>query len=338
MNALVTGAGGFLGGHIARMLRDRGDGVVALGRRQNPRLQADGIATVQADLADESALTKACAGVDVVFHVAALTDVWGRRPAMWRTNVLGTEHVLQACRRQGVGRLVYTSTPSVVFGDGDLCGVDESQPYPRRYRSWYPRTKAEAEQRVLQANSAALRTVALRPHLIWGPGDPHLIPRVIERARAGRLVRVGDGRNRVDVTYITNAARAHLQACDALARGQAAGRAYFISQGQPVELWPWLDEILLRLDLPPVTRSVSYRMARRVGGVLEVLHAVTGRPREPIMTRFIASQLACSHYFDISAARRDLGYAPEIGTAEGLERLIADLRGRTSRRAINPLS
>jgi nucleoside-diphosphate-sugar epimerase len=224
-------------------------------------------------------------------------------------------------------KLIHTSTPSVVFGEDDLCGVDESQPYPTRYLADYPETKAVAEQMVLAANSPNLATVALRPHLIWGPGDPHLIPRVIDRARRGRLVQVGDGKNLVDITYIDNAAEAHVLACDALAPGaRCAGRAYFISQGEPVVLWLWLNEILTAVGAPNVIRTVSYRTARRLGAALEGLYRATRIITEPRMTRFLASQLAKSHYFNIEAARRDFGYRPRVIAAEGVRRLVASLR------------
>lgn len=326
MKALVTGGGGFLGGRIVELLLERGDDVTVLGRRRYAHLEQKGVGIVQADVRDADAVADACAGQEVVFHVAAVTDLWGRRKPIWEINVGGTRNVVAGCRQHGVPRLVYTSTPSVVFGDQDLIGVDESQPYPDHYLAHYPASKAAAEQLVLHANGDGLATVALRPHLIWGPGDPHLIPRIIERARRGKLVQVGNDDTRVDVTYIDNAAQAHLLACGALcATARCAGRAYFISQGEPVLLWPWLNLILSRVGAPPITRKMSYRKARLAGGVCELLHKLLRRNSEPLMTRFLATQLAKSHYFDISASRRDFGYEPKISTAEGLERLVAEL-------------
>ncbi len=324
MKALVTGGGGFLGGRIARMLHDRGHEVIALGRSRYPQLEQAGIATVQADVCDGPALSSAFRGVEVVFHAAACVGIWGRRRTFWEVNVQGTRNVIEACRRCGVSKLVFTSSPSVVFGDQELCGVDESQPYPRRFLADYPETKAVAERLVLEANRDDLLTVALRPHLVWGPGDPHLIPRVIERARRGQLMRVGDGTNLVDVTYIDNAAEGHLLAAQALSpNAPSAGRAYFITQGEPVCLWSWLGEILARVGAPPVRRAVSFGTARRASWLLEGIWGLLGLRSEPRVTRFLASQLARSHYFDISAARRDLGYEPRVSTSEGLERLFA---------------
>lgn len=327
MKALVTGGGGFVGSRVAQMLRARGDTVTALGRRPYDHLTRAGIACVQADLRDAGAVRDACAGQDCVFHVAALARIWGPRRDFWEINVKGTEHVIAACRAAGVPRLVFTSSPSVVFGERELAGVDESQPYPDRYLAWYPETKAIAERAVLDANGPGLATVALRPHLVWGPCDPHLVPGVLARARRGRLVQVGDGSNRVDITYIDNAAEAHLLAADALAAGSAcAGRAYFISQGEPVALWPWLKSIIRAVGAPPATRAMSYRAARRVGAFLEAWHRLFCIRSEPLMTHFLATQLAQSYYFNISAAQRDLGYQPRISTAEGFERMVARLR------------
>jgi nucleoside-diphosphate-sugar epimerase len=309
------------------MLHARGDEVSIL-CRSNYEIVAPFIAHAhQADLRDAAAVRRACAGMDVVFHAASLTGVWGPLPEYQTINVDGTKNVLDACRANEVPKLVYTSSPSVVFGRGDLCGVDESQPYPHRYLAAYPKTKAQAECLVLAANDNSLSTVALRPHLIWGPGDPHLIPRVIERARKGKLRQVGDGKNRVDITYIDNAAEAHLLAADALRpSAPCAGRAYFISQGEPVALWPWLDQLLAAVGVPRVTRKISLRTASLMGATLEGLHKVLGLRREPLMTRFVANQLAKSHYFDISAAKRDLGYVPRVSTQDGMIMLVEWLK------------
>ncbi|HNQ23819.1 MAG TPA: NAD-dependent epimerase/dehydratase family protein [Phycisphaerae bacterium] len=328
MKALVTGGGGFIGSRIARMLRARGDDVTVLGRRDYPALAREGIRTIQADIRAAADVLDACRNMDTVFHTAALADIWGPRQLYWAINVEGTRNVIAACRAAGVRKLVFTSSPSVVFGEASFEGVDESQPYPRRYLAAYPETKAAAERLVLAANGPALATMALRPHLVWGPGDPHLIPALLALARSGRLVQVGDGRNRVDITYVDNAAGAHVLAADALAPGApCAGRAYFVSQGEPVVLWEWLGQILAAASVPPVGRVVSYRTARRVGVWLEMLHWVTRRRERPWMTRFLATQLSHTYYFNINAARRDFGYTPQVSTQEGFARLAAWLRG-----------
>jgi nucleoside-diphosphate-sugar epimerase len=287
---------------------------------------------VRGDIRDNDAVRAACSGIDCVFHAAALPGI-GMDGDRYRTvNQVGTELLLANCRRQGVRRIVYTSSPSVVFAGRDQCRIDESAPYDfewmRASRAYYSEHKACAEQAVLAANGSEMTTCALRPHLIWGPGDTHLVPRLIARARSGRLRRVGDGTNLVDVTYVENAADAHLLAADALASeaALAAGKAYFISQGEPVNCWQWIDEILALAGLPPVRKSISLKTATRIGALCEAAYRLLWTKREPPMTRFLAAQLAKSHWFDISAARRDLGYSPRVSIAEGMQRLGKWLR------------
>jgi nucleoside-diphosphate-sugar epimerase len=322
MNALVTGGGGFLGGAIVRRLRARGDAVRSLSRGRYPDLDALGVAQFQGDVADAAAVAGAAAGCDIVFHVAAKAGAHGRYTEYYRANVTGTENVLAACRRHGVRRLVYTSSPSVVFNGRDMEGVDESVPYPPHYDAHYPRTKALAEQLVLWANGPDLATVSLRPHLIWGPGDNHLVPRIIARARAGRLRRIGTASKLIDSTYIDNAADAHLLAGDRLAPGSpVVGKGYFLSQGEPVPLWGLVNRILAAAGLPPVTRSVPYAAAYAAACALEAAYAVLRLRGEPPMTRFLARELSTAHWFDLSAARRDLGYEPGVSLDEGLRRL-----------------
>jgi nucleoside-diphosphate-sugar epimerase len=245
-------------------------------------------------------------------------------------NVLGTEHVVQACLQKGVGRLVFTSSPSVTF-DGfkkmgaDQNGIDESAPYAARWLCHYPHSKALAEQRVLAANKQGrLLTCALRPHLVWGPRDTHLIPRLIDRARRGRLRRVGAGQNRIDISYVENAAEAHLLAADALKPGSpVAGSSYFISQGDPVNCWDWIDQVLALAGLPTVNKSMSFHAAWRLGGIFDRVYSLARLTGDPPMTRFLAAQLATNHWFEIGRARHDFGYFPRVSTDEGMERLAA---------------
>jgi nucleoside-diphosphate-sugar epimerase len=267
-----------------------------------------------------------------VFHVAAKVGVWGPRAQFHAANVLGTRAVIEGCREHGVARLVHTSTPSVVYNGRDLAGADESLPLTTRCPSPYPLTKAAAEAEVLRAHSAGLSTVALRPHLIWGPGDPHLVPRILSRARAGRLRIVGTGLNRVDMTHVENAADAHLAAEAALlACAGAGGRAYFITDGQPVILWDWINALLAAVGVAPVTRRLPLAAAYAAGAACETAWAGLRLPGEPPMTRFVAAELAKDHWFDITAARRDLGYAPRAAGTAALADLAAGLRvSRTS--------
>jgi nucleoside-diphosphate-sugar epimerase len=286
-------------------------------------LAALGVELVQADIRDRAAVLTACRDMDTVFHAAGIAGIAGPWDLFYGVNTLGTRHVIDGCRAHGVGRLVYTSSPSVTFDGRDQCGVDESAPYPRRWLCHYQHTKALAEQEVLAANGRdGLLTCSLRPHLIWGPRDRHLIPRLLDRARKGRLRRVGDGTNRIDMIYVENAARAHLLAAEALRPGSpAAGRAYFLSQGEPVLCWQWIDELLALAGLPPVKKSISFSAAWAVGAICEASWNLLHLRGEPPMTRFLAAQLARSHYFDIGRARRDLGYEPTVSTAEGMRRL-----------------
>ena len=327
VNALVTGGSGFIGSAVVQQLRDSGAAVRSLSRRPAPELATLGVDVVRGDLADPAAVDAAVAGCDVVFHVAAKAGVAGRCADYVHSNVDGTRNVLAACRRHGVRRLVYTSTPSVVHTGAPIRGGDERLPYARRYDSPYPRTKAVAERMVLGANDAALATVALRPRLVWGPGDTQLVPRIVARARSGRLRLVGDGGALIDTTYIDDAARAHLLAADRLAPGAAcAGRPYFVTSGAPLPVRDVVNRILAAAGLPPVTATVPFPVAYAAGAVVEAGFRLLRRTDDPPMTRFLARQLATTVWFNISAARHDLGYTPQVTLDEGLAALANSLR------------
>jgi nucleoside-diphosphate-sugar epimerase len=327
MKAFVTGGGGFLGGAVVRRLLARGDRVVSLSRRRYPDLDALGVEQHQADLADAEGVARAAAGCDVAFHVAARAGLGGRYRDYHRANVTGTDHVLAACRRHGIRRLVYTSSPSVVFDGKDMKGADESVPYPRHHDAPYARTKALAEQRVRAADGPAMATVSLRPHLIWGPGDNHLVPRILARARAGWLRMIGGRSPLIDSIYIDNAADAHLLAADRLHPGAPmAGKVYFITNDEPLPLWDLVNRILAAAGLGPITRSVPFPLAYAAGWVLEKLFPLLPGSPEPPMTRFLARELSTAHWFATSAARRDLGYEPKVSVEQGLRRLAAHLR------------
>jgi len=325
MKALVTGGGGFVGKAVIDRLLGQGISVTSLGRSPQLELVAKGVRVLQVDLVDKEAVVAACEGMDVVFHVAAKAGVWGSRESFYSANVVGTRNVLAGCRAQKVRYLVYTSTPSVVFNGGEFTGEDESLPYGSNWLCHYAETKAIAEQEVLAANGEEdLATVALRPHLVWGIGDPHLLPRVIARAKAGRLRMVGDGQNKVDISHVDNVADAHILALEALQAGQANGKPYFISQGEPVVLWDWLNGILTRLNIPPVTKQISVGKAKSLGAVLEGVWRVFRLKGEPPMTRFVAVELAKSHFYSIEAAKRDLGYQPIVSTQLGVDAFVED--------------
>ena len=322
MKALVTGGGGFLGQAIVRGLRKRGTEVRSLSRSAHDSLDALGVEQRKGDLADPASVSSAVQGCDIVFHVAAKPGIWGDYEEYHRPNVVGTQNVIAACRGHGVRRLVYTSSPSVVFNGRDMQGVNESVPYPASYEAHYPRTKAMAEQLVRAANDAQLATVSLRPHLIWGPGDNHLLPRLVARARAGQLARIGSRPNLIDTIHVDNAADAHLLAADRLSPGAPiAGKVYFISQGEPVPMWEMVNRLLDAAGAPPVSRAIPVWLALALAWGFETAARVAHSAREPRLTRFVVHELSTAHWFDISAARRDLGYSPGISIAEGLELL-----------------
>ena len=324
MTALVTGGGGFLGHAIVLGLLERGAMVRSFSRQAHAALQALGVEQLAGDLADPAAVSAAVRGSEIVFHVAAKPGIWGDYGDYYRPNVTGTQNVIAACRAHGVRRLVYTSSPSVVFDGRDMEGVDESAPYPGHFEAHYPRTKALAEQLVRAANDPQLATVSLRPHLIWGPGDNHLLPRLAARARAGQLARIGSRAKLIDTVYVDNAAEAHLLAAERLAPGSpVAGKVYFISQGEPVPMWEMVNRLLEAAGAPPVTRTVPVWLATALAWGFESTHRLTGNQREPRLTRFVVRELSTAHWFDISAARRDLGFSPRISIAEGLELLRA---------------
>lgn len=327
MRALVTGGGGFLGRYIVEQLVARGDSVRVFSRQRYPELDAIGVESQTGDLQAPSAVSAACERMDVVFHAAALPGIWGPWKLFHGVNTLGTQHVIDACRKRGVGRLVFTSSPSVVYDGHDHLGADESLPYATKFLCHYPHSKALAEQAVLAANGQdGLATCALRPHLIWGPRDTQLIPRLIERAKRGQLRRVGDGQNLISMVYVENAARAHLLAADALSLSSSvAGQAYFINEPEPVNLWNWINTLLARAGLPPVTKSIPAGAATAIGAIMEGIHTLFGIKSEPRMTRFLASQLSRSHWYRVDKARRDFGFESAVSVEEGLHRLEPEL-------------
>ncbi len=328
MNALVTGGGGFLGRYIVEQLIASGAAVGVYSRRRFAELEALGVTSLRGDLRDAERVAEACRGVDTVFHTAAVPGIWGPWSLYYETNTVGTRNVIAACVASGVSRLVYTSSPSVVYDGRPHEGADESLPYPARFSAHYPKSKALAEQAVLAANGrSGLKTIALRPHLIWGPRDNHLLPRLVQRAKKGRLRRVGDGTNLVSMSYVENTAHAHLLAARALAEGRPCdGKAYFINEPEPVRLWEWVDQLLGAAGLRAVKKSVPAPVAWAVGAVLEVAAKVTRSCDEPIMSRFLASQLSSSHWYRVDAARRDFGYEPLVTADEGLRRTTPDLK------------
>jgi nucleoside-diphosphate-sugar epimerase len=323
MKIFVTGGGGFLGFAIVQQLHAIGHEVVSFSRTDHPELNRHGVTHIRGDLSDYHALKEAMTGCGAVFHVAAKTGVWGKYQDYYKVNVAGTENVLKACRELGIRNFVFTSSPSVVFDGKDSEGKDESLDYPKKYTAWYPETKAMAEKLVMAANDVTLKTVSLRPHLIWGPGDTHYIPRLFKKAKAEKLFILTKSPKLVDCIYVANAAKAHLQAFDQLVKnpGKVEGKTYFISQGEPIPISEFINKLLATGGFPPVTKYLSPGFARLTGRLLEMIYAIFRINSEPPITLFLAQQLSSSHWYDISAAKKDFGYLPEVSLDEGMERL-----------------
>lgn len=327
MKALVTGGGGFLGSNLVKALRARGDEVRVLARGDYPEVRALGAETLRGDITDATATAKACEGMDVVFHTAAKAGGWGDPKEYEAINVTGTDNVIAGCRAAKVPVLIHTSSPSVVHGHEDIEGSNESIPYAAHFTAHYPRTKAISEQHALAASDAALKVIALRPHFIWGPGDRHLLPRLIARAKTGRLRQIGSRDPKCDTIYIDNCVHAHLLAADKLLGGAPlGGKPYFVSDDAPIGVWTMANKMLACAGLGPVGRPIPAGLAYAVGATMEGVFWLFRVEREPLITRFGASELSYAQWFDISAARRDLGYAPRVSIDEGLARLAASLR------------
>lgn len=327
MKALVTGGGGFLGGAIVKALLKRGDKVKTIQRGDYPYLLELGAEIHKGDLTQFEDIYEAVKNCDVVFHAAAKAGVWGDYDDYYQANVVATKNVIEACRKNKVANLVYTSTPSVVFDGNNEEGINETTPYSKRFFNAYQKTKAEAEQRVINANGESLKTVSLRPHLIWGPGDNHLVPRVINRAKVGRLRLVGNKDYKVDSCYIDNAANAHILAANELmSTGKCAGKSYFISNDEPINMRELLNKILNAAGLSGINKRVPERLAYCLGAILEIVYKSFNIQNEPIMTRFVARQLSTAHWFDLTAAKQDFDYEVLISIDEGMERLKQSLR------------
>ena len=274
------------------------------------------------DVADAQVVDRAVEGCQTIFHTAAKAGIWGSDHDYARINVQGTHNVIAACRANGARRIIYSSSPSVVFNGRDMEGVDESVPYSSRYEAAYPETKARAEQLILAANSPELGHDLDSSSFDLGPRRQQSAAEDSARARRGQLRRIGRRDPLIDPIYIDNAAEAHLLAADRLRPGAAiAGRTYFVTQGETIPLWNMINLFLRAAGLAPVKRSVSLPVAFAAAGLLELTYVLSRREQEPPMTRFLARQLSTTHWFNIDAARRDLGYHPRVSIAEGLERL-----------------
>ena len=311
-----------MGMALIKRLIAEGHKVTSFSRREYPLHWALGISSIQADIRDQEALDKAFKNRDVVYHLAAKVGIWGKYEDYYSTNVTGTFNVIKACRKQGVSRIIFTSSSSVVFDGSDLDGIDESYPYPEKHGSHYASTKAMAERLIMEANSKELKTISLRPHLVWGPYDAHLVPGVLKRAGSGKLRRIGDKEHFIDTTYIDNMTDALLLAAEALdSIPVAAGKALFITNGEPARVWDFVNSIIQIAGHEPVQKKIPERVAMTAAGIAEWFHKVFKIKTEPFMTRFAIKEMCTNHWFDISAARKILGYNPRVSYAEGFKHL-----------------
>lgn len=313
LRVLVTGYGGFLGSHISQQLIDHGIRVLGLARNPYPNLAAIGVQIFQGDAADRDSVQSIVRQCDAIIHTAAIAGVGGDPKDYEHANIRATEVLLDAAKEAKLGAFVFCSSPSVVFDGKPQRNIDESEPYPKKFLADYPRTKAMAEQIVL--NSANdIPVCSLRPHLIWGAGDNHLTPRLVQRARANKLRIVGDGKNVIDTVHVEYAATAHVNALKILLdRPQSInGRSFFITDGQPIGCWDWIELILKQFGLTKPQKSISLTAAYRLGNAFEIVYKALRIRSEPPMTRFVALQMGLDHYYDITSAKRLLDYKPII--------------------------
>ena len=319
MKILVTGGGGFLGSSICRQLSKLNHQVIAFQRSPAHHLETDGIVTTQGDITDYCSLLAAAKDCQAIIHTAGKAGVWGDPSDYHRINVDGTANVIKVCREHAIPILVHTSSPSIVHSGGDIGGADESLPIADHFNAPYPSSKAEAEILVAAANSTELKTTALRPHLIWGPGDPHILPRLAAKASGGTLALPGPDKI-IDTIFVENAALAHVKALDELqGSARCAGKAYFVTNNEPMPQGEIIRKLLAAIGIDVKIRAVPVGIAKTAGAICETIWRTFGLKSEPPVTRFSVEQLATAHWFDTSAAERDFGYTPTITIAQGLE-------------------
>lgn len=315
MRILVTGASGMLGRATARGLLERGDQVTVLQRRPSGLPCRE----VLGDVADPAVTRRAARGQDAVLHLAAKVDVTGPWAQYAHANIGGTRAVVDACRVAGVGRLVHVSSPSVAHAGAALVGAGAGRADPAAARGRYARSKAVAELDALAADSPSLAVLAIRPHLVWGPGDPQLVARIVQRARSGRLPVIGSGTALIDTTYVDNAAAALAAAVDAC--GPVRGEALVVSNGEPRPVAEVLARLCRAAGVPGPRGRVPFGAAWLAGAAAEAVWAGTGRRSVPPLTRFLAEQLATAHWFDQRRTRAALGWRPGVTLDEGFARL-----------------
>ena len=320
MRVLVTGATSLVGSAVVNLLQDRGDSVTVLQRRSSGLDVTEHLG----DIANRTAVTAAMTGVDAVVHVAGRAAATGEWALFEDTNVLGTRNVIDAARDAGVTRFVHVSSPSVAHSGQSLVGAPAGPADPEHARGHYARSKAQAELIALGANSASMSVVAIRPHLIWGPGDTQLVGRIVDRARSGRLAIVGSGASLIDTIYIDNAAEALVAALDRAP--ELGGRAFVVTNGQPRPVREVLDRIVMAAGVERPRIKVPYRVAHTGGLVVDRVWEHRKIESDPPMTSFLAEQLGTAHWFDQRETRRALKWRPKVTMEEGFRRLAASFQ------------
>nr|WP_217499732.1 NAD-dependent epimerase/dehydratase family protein [Curtobacterium flaccumfaciens] len=317
---MVTGASGFLGQATAAAVRDAGHEVRTFQRRPSG---VPGVQDLAGTMTDDAAIARAVDGVEAVVHLAAKVSLAGDPADFARVNIEGTRSLLAAARAAGVGRFVFVSSPSVAHTGSSLVGADAGPAEPSRARGDYARTKAAAELLALDADAPDFAVVAVRPHLVWGPGDTQLVGRIVERARAGRLPLLDSGAALIDTLYIDNAATAMVAALEHVTDDGVHGNAYVVTNGEPRPVADLLAGICTASGVRPPQWHVPAAVARAAGSVVEAVWRVRPGEDEPPMTRFLAEQLSTAHWFDQRRTRSDLRWTPSVSIDEGLERLRA---------------
>ncbi len=324
--SLVTGGCGFVGAAIARALEARGDRVIVLDSA--PECPVEGVDHRRVDITDKAGVIEACRGVDTVIHNASIVHTkQNKQDVVWAVNLGGTENMLEAAQHNGIRRFVYISSGSVVYEGKDIENGDESLPYSSVSQAPYADSKIAAEKLVLAENGkGGMATCALRPHVVFGPGDNRFMPTLLAKGRNGQLrVQIGRGVWLSDYTYVTNMTDAVLLADEALAKDGlssiAAGQAYFITNGEPMPFWDFIRKVAARLGFPPVKYTAPKSLVYAIAAVKEGIDTLKGGTlnAEDGLTRFAIRYMCTHHYFSIEKARRELGYTPAVSVEEGIE-------------------
>ncbi|MFI7578849.1 NAD-dependent epimerase/dehydratase family protein [Kocuria kalidii] len=331
---LVTGASGMLGEHVARLLAARDWTVRLLQRRHAPLADQPHVEEVLGSVSDPDAVARAMDGVDDVVHLAAKVSFAGAWDEFVLTNVTGTRVVLETAKRAGVQNVVFVSSPSVAHTGESIVGESAQPADPVHARGNYARSKAAAELLALEADGRGLRVAAVRPHIVWGPGDTQLVERIVDRAATGRLPLLDHGAALIDTTYVDNAAEAIVRALERI--DWSHGRALVVTNGQPRTVGELVAGFCRAAGVDAPTRRVPGALARLAGTVIEKVWALRPGADEPPMTAFLAEQMSTAHWFEQRTTREVLDWAPAVTVEEGMERLAGHYRTHPREDAATP--